>query len=147
MCEQYADAHKTVKSLRYLGRKSDGSSKRQRKLAAQVVRNDSEITDADLDDYEHIRLDTSNVKTETPEERKVELAGLMKKYVDSGLCDGYKEESGRISAPKNVKEARSRKDWPLWELALKVELTAFRKKHVHSAQCTLSQMRKMRTKS
>ena len=141
MCQQYADENKTLKSPRYLGRKVDGSSRRQRKLAAQVVKNDSEITDADLEDYEHIRLDKSKVKLETPEERKAELAGLMKKYVDSGLCDGYKDESGRISAPKNVKEARTRKDWPLWEFALKVELTAFRKKHVHSAQCTLPQMR------
>ena len=46
-----------------------------------------------------------------PDERKIEMAGLMKKYVDSGLCDGYKDESGRISAPKTVEEARTRKDW------------------------------------
>ena len=65
----------------------------------------------------------------------------MKRYVDSGICDEYKDESGRISAPQNVKEARTRKDAPLWEFALKVELTAFRKKHVHSAQVTLHQMR------
>jgi hypothetical protein len=116
-------------------------SKRAEKLAAQVVRNGSEITDADLEGYNFIMLDKSHFKNETPEERKTELAGLMKKYVDSGICDEYKDESGRISAPKTVKEARTRKDAPMWEFALKVELTAFRKKHVHSAQVTLLQMR------
>ena len=37
---------------------------------------------------------------------KGEIARLKaKKSVDSGLCDGYKDESGRISAPTTVKFA------------------------------------------
>ena len=142
MSAKYDDANLALKPLSYLGRSVDpSSSKRQQKLAGQVVRNDSEITDADLEGYKFIMLDKSHFKNETPEERKAELAGLMKKYVESGICDEYKDESGRISAPQNVKEARARKDAPLWEFALKVELTAFRKKHVHSAQVNLHQMR------
>ena len=49
------------------------------------MRNDSEITDADLEGYKFIMLDKSHFKNETPEERKAELVGLMKKYVDSGI--------------------------------------------------------------
>ena len=73
MCEQYDDADKTLEPLRYLGQRVDGSkSRRHEKLAAQVVRNDNEITDDDLEGYKHISLDKSNFKNETPEERKIE---------------------------------------------------------------------------
>ena len=62
-----------MKPLLYFGRSIDKStSGRHEKLAAQVVRNDNEITDDDLEGYKHISLDKSNFKNETPEERKIE---------------------------------------------------------------------------
>ena len=139
----YGKGEGALQPLEYLGRSIDpGASRRQAKIAAQVARNDSVISDEDLKEYEHVHLDSTLYADETKEERKKELQHLMKKYVESGMCDEYIDENGRYSdCPKTVREAKTRKDWPLWEFAIKVELTAFRRKHVHSAQISLAQAR------
>jgi hypothetical protein len=139
----YDKGEEALQPLEYLGRPVDPKSpRRQEILAAQVARNDSVISDEDLKEYKHIHLDSTKYADETKEERKKELKSLMEKYVESGMCDEYIDENGRYSdCPKTVREAKTRKDWPLWEFAIKVELTAFRRKHVHSAQINLAQAR------
>ena len=133
----------TVMSNRYESPDKRLSSKRQRGQTRQAmaVKNDSVFSDKEFEKYKHIKLDKIKCPQQSPAERKEVLKSLMKKYVDSGICDEYMDETGRIRAPDTVRQAKTRKDWPLWEFALKVELSAFKKKHVHSAQVSLSQIR------
>ena len=133
----------TVMSNRYESPDKRLSSKRQRGQTrhATAVKNDSVFSDKEFEKYKHIKPGKIKCPQQSPAERKEALKSLMKKYVDSGICDEYMDETGRIRAPDTVRQAKTRKDWPLWEFALKVELSAFKKKHVHSAQVSLSQIR------